>query len=65
MAICQNAILVKCQSPQFLLLLHFSMNLSETFRIDVNMASYGQYCAHEPKTTLKLWVHIQAIAPNP
>ena len=37
MAISQNAILAKCQSPKSLLLLHFSMNLSETFRIDVNM----------------------------
>ena len=37
MAISQDAILVKWQSPKFLLLLHFFMNLSETFRIDVNM----------------------------
>ena len=38
MAISQNAIFAKCQSqsPKSLVL-HFSMNLSETFRIDVNM----------------------------
>ena len=36
-AIPQNPILPKCHSPKSLLLLHFSMNLSETFRIDVNM----------------------------
>ena len=34
MATCQNAILAKCQSPKSL---HFFMNFSETFRIDVNM----------------------------
>ena len=28
---------LKCHSPESLLLLHFSINLSETFRIDVNM----------------------------
>ena len=28
-------------------------------------ASDGQYCAHGPKTTLKLLVHVQAITPNP
>ena len=37
MAISQIPILPKCQSPKSLLLLHFSMNLTETFRIDVNM----------------------------
>ena len=37
MAISRNAILTKCQSPKPLLFLHFSMNLSETFRIDVNI----------------------------
>ena len=37
MAISQNAILVQCQLPKSLLLQHFSMNLSETFRIDLNM----------------------------
>ena len=37
MAISQNAILAKFQSTKSLLLLHFSINLSETFRIDVNM----------------------------
>ena len=37
MAISQNAILAKCQSPKSLLLLHFFINLSETVRIDVNM----------------------------
>ena len=36
-AISQNPILPKCHSPKSILLLHFSMNLSETFRIDVNM----------------------------
>ena len=35
--ISQNPILPKCHSPKSLLLLHLSMNLSETFRIDVNM----------------------------
>ena len=34
-AISQNPILPKFYSPKSLLLLHFSMNLSETFRIDV------------------------------
>ena len=37
MAISQNSILCKCHSPKSLILLHFSMNLSETFRINVNM----------------------------
>ena len=37
MAISQNPILPKFHSPKSLLLLHFSMNLSETFRINVNM----------------------------
>ena len=37
MAISQNPILPKCHSPKSLLLLHFSKNLSETFRINVNM----------------------------
>ena len=37
MAISQNPILPRCQSPKSLLLLNFSMNLSETFRNDVNM----------------------------
>ena len=32
----QNAIFAKCQSPKSLLL-HFSIYLSKTFRIDVNM----------------------------
>ena len=36
-AISQNPILPKCHSPKSLLLLHFSMNLFETFRINVNM----------------------------
>ena len=36
-AISQNAILAKCQSPKSILLLNFYVNLSETFRIDVNM----------------------------
>ena len=37
MAISQNAILAKCQSQKSLLLLHFYVSLSETFRIDVYM----------------------------
>ena len=37
MAISQNPILPKCHSPKSLLLLHFSMNLSESYRINVNM----------------------------
>ena len=37
MTISQNAILAKCQSPKSLLLIHFSINLSETFKINVNM----------------------------
>ena len=37
MAISQNAILAKFQSPKSLIPLHFSMNLPETFKIDVNM----------------------------
>ena len=37
MAISQDPILPKCHSPKSLLLLYFSMNLSETFRINVNM----------------------------
>ena len=41
MAISQNPILPKCHSPKSLLLLHFFMNLYETFRINVNM-----YFAH-------------------
>ena len=36
-AISQNSISPKCHSPKSLLLLHFSTNLSETFRINVNM----------------------------
>ena len=35
--ISKNPILPKCHPPKSLLLLHFAMNLSETFRIDVNM----------------------------
>ena len=35
--ISQNPISPKCHSPKSLLLLHFSTNLSETFRINVNM----------------------------
>ena len=37
MAISQNAISAKCQLPKSLLLLHFSIYLSENFRIDVNI----------------------------
>ena len=37
----------KCHSPKSLLLLHFSKNLSETFRINVNMVfahtNHGQF----------------------
>ena len=36
-AISQNSIFPKCHSPKSLLILHFSMNFSETFRINVNM----------------------------
>ena len=47
MAISQNPILPKCHSPKSLLLLHFSMNLSETVRINVNMdfahTNYGRF----------------------
>ena len=28
-------------------------------------ASHGQYCAHGPKTTIKLMVRVHAITPNP
>ena len=37
MAISQNVILAKRKLPKYLLLLYFSMNLTGTFRIDVNM----------------------------
>ena len=37
MAISQNYILPKCHLPKSLLLQHFSINLSETFRINLNM----------------------------
>ena len=37
MAISQNQILPNCHSPKSLLHLHFSMNLSESFKINVNM----------------------------
>ena len=37
MAKSQNPIFPKCHSLENLLLLHFSMNLPETFRINVNM----------------------------
>ena len=36
-AISQNSILPKCHSPKSLLLQHFSMNFSKTFRINVNI----------------------------
>ena len=36
-AISQNLILPNCHSPKRLLLLHFLINLPETFRINVNM----------------------------
>ena len=51
-AISQNPILPKCHSPKSLLLLHFSMNLSETFRIDVNMdfahTNHGRFFLFRP-----------------
>ena len=37
MAMSQNAFFAKCQSPKSLLLLHFSIYLSETFKICVNV----------------------------
>ena len=37
MAISQNAILAKWQSPKSLLFLHFLINLSQSFKIDVIM----------------------------
>ena len=37
MAISQNPILPDCHSSKILILLHFSINLSKTFRIDVNI----------------------------
>ena len=46
MAISQNAILAKCQSPKSLLFLQFFMNLSETFRIDVNI-DFANYLVRE------------------
>ena len=55
-AISQNHILPKCHSPKSLLLLHFSMNLSETFRIDVNMdfahTNFGRFFS---KLKIKIW----------
>ena len=45
--ISQNSILPKCHSPKSILLLHFSMNFYETFRINVNMdfvhTNHGPY----------------------
>ena len=53
MAISQKPILPKCHSPKSLLLLHFSMNLSETFRINVNMdfahTNCGQFLSPKSK----------------
>ena len=45
MVISQNPILPKCHSPKSLLHLHFSMNLSETCRIDVNMDFTNTNCS--------------------
>ena len=45
MAISQNPILPKCHSPKSLLHLHFSMNLPETCRIDVNMDFTNTNCS--------------------
>ena len=46
-AISQNPILPKCHSPKSLLLLHFSINLPETLRINVNTnfahTNHGQF----------------------
>ena len=33
--------------------------------LSVLWAWHGQYCAHRPKTTLKLLVYVQIITPNP
>ena len=43
MAISQNPTLPKCHSPKSLLLQYFSMNLSKTFRIDVNIDFANNY----------------------
>ena len=52
-AISQNPILPKYHLPNSLLLLHFSMNLSETFRINVNMdfahTSHDRFLISPPK----------------
>ena len=50
MAISQNLILPKCHSPKSLLL-HFSMNLSETVRINVNM-DLGSKFFRRPKSKI-------------
>ena len=53
MALSQNAILAKCLSPKSLLLLHFYVNLSENFRIDVNMDfANKKFEAQNPKKTV-------------
>ena len=44
----------------YLILLSFQF-LSYFF----SYASHGQYCAHGPKTTIKLMVRVHAITPNP
>ena len=53
MVISQNAILPKCRSPKSPVLLHVSMNFSETFRIDENMAfentNHGVFLIQAPK----------------
>ena len=65
-AISQNPILPKCHSPKSLLLLNFSMNLSETFRIDVNMdfahTNHGRFLFRpqknfEPKIQKKRFIY--------
>ena len=58
MAIFQNAILVKCQSPKSLLL-DLSMILSETFRIDVNI----DLCFREDNMFFRVvYTHVELIA---
>ena len=64
-AISQNPILPKCHSPKSLLLLHFSTNFSETFRINVNMdfahTNHGRFFLlfRPPK---KIWAQNQKSA---
>ena len=66
MAISQNPILRKCHSPKSLLLLHFAMNLSETFRIDERMnfanTNWANFWFRPPK---KIWVQNPKNGYNP